>query len=153
MARVCLIYFDVRTGHAPGLHNGLASLAAVIKQKGHVLKFHHLIDEELPEEFAEKILKSNPDIVGFSFATNQRRHLEKYSKAIWRRSKVRQIAGGIHATVDPMDILNVDSIQGACIGEAEQTFPSLLEKIDTNESIFDVDGFWWRDEEGIIKKN
>lgn len=153
MARVSLIYFDIKTGHAPGLHNGLASLSAVIKREGHALQFHHILEEELPDALTEKVLKFNPDIIGFSFTTNQRKHLEKYSQSIRRKSKVLQVAGGIHASVAPADVLSVDSIQGVCIGEAEQTFLSLLKKIDAHEPIFDTDGFWWRVEEGTIKKN
>lgn len=153
MARICLIYFDINTGHAPGLHNGLASLAAAVRQKGHVLAFHHIIDDEISEVFVDKILGFNPDIVGFSFVTNQRKHLDKYSKAIYERTKVLQIAGGIHATVDPMDVFEVNSIRGVCIGEGEQTFPDLLKRLDTGKSILDTPGFYWRTEDGTIKRN
>lgn len=153
MARVYLIYIDIRTGFYPELHHGLASLAAVIRQNGHVLAFHHLLKEESPEVLSAMVLKFNPDIVGFSLTTNQRKYLKKYSKAIHHQSKVLQIVGGIHATIDPMDVFNVDSIQGVCIGEAEQTFPALLKKIDAGESILDMAGFWWRTRQGRIKKN
>lgn len=153
MARVYLIYLDLNTGYFPGLHYGLASLSAVIRQKGHVLEFYHLFNEEPPEAIAEKVLKFNPDIVGFSLTTNQRKYLEKYSKAIYSQSKVLQVAGGTHPTLDAMDVLKVDSIQGVCIGEAEQTFPNLLNKLDRGESVLDVAGFWWQTPKGAIKQN
>lgn len=153
MARVSLIYLDINTGHFPGLHNGLASLAAVLRQKGHSFTFHHLFNEEPSEAFSDKVLDFNPDIVGFSLTTNQRKYLEKYSHAIYCKNKVLQIAGGVHATVDPSDVLNVDSIQGVCIGEGEQTLPNLLERLDSSGSILDVAGFWWRTKTGAIKNN
>lgn len=153
MARISLIYFDINTGHAPGLHNGLASLAAAVRQKGHILEFHHILNDELSEHLLINILKFNPDIVGFSFVTNQRKHLDKYSKAISKRTKVLQIAGGIHATVDPMDVFEGNSISGVCIGEGEQTLSDLLERFDTDKSILGTPGFWWRAEDGTIKKN
>ena len=153
MARVYLIYIDIKTGYYPELHHGLASLAAAIRRNGHVLAFHHLSKEEPPEVLSAMVLKFNPDIVGFSLTTNQRKYLEKYSKAIHHQSKVLQIVGGIHATIDPMDVFNVDSIQGVCIGEGEQTFSALLKKVDASESVLDAAGFWWRTGQGRIKKN
>lgn len=153
MARVYLIYFDIGTGFYPELHHGLASLAAAIRQNGHALAFHHLSKEKSPEVLSAMVLKFNPDIVGFSLTTNQRKYLEKYSNAIHHQSEVLQIAGGVHATIDPMDVFDVDSIQGVCIGEGEQTLPALLKKIDADESILDTDGFWWRTQQGSIKKN
>lgn len=153
MARVFLVYFDIDTGFYPGLHHGLASLSAAIRQKSHALAFHHLSKEESPEALSDTILKFNPDIVGFSFTTNQRRYFEKYSKSIYCKSKVLQVVGGVHATVDPVDLLSMDSVQGVCIGEGERTFPDLLRKIDTGDSVFDAPGFWWRTKEGIIKQN
>lgn len=153
MVKVYLIYIDINTGYSPGLHHGLASLSAVIRQKGHDLAFYHLFNEESPDTIADTVIKFNPDIVGFSLTTNQRRYLEKYSKAIYQKTKVLQVAGGVHATVDPQDILNIDSIQGVCIGEGEQPLFHLLERLDMGESILDTPSFWWRAKEGVIKRN
>lgn len=152
MAKVSLIYFDITTGHAPGLHNGLASLSAVIKQAGHELRFHHLTEEVSVEALADKVLEFKPDIVGFSFVTNQRKHLDKYAEAIYRKINVLQVAGGIHATVDALDVFNVSSIFGVCIGEGERTFTDLLGRLDRGESVLDTPGFYWRTKDGI-KKN
>jgi len=153
VVRVYLIYLDINTGYSPGLHHGLASLSAAIRQKDHVVAFHHLLNEEPPEVLSDKVLQFNPDIVGFSLTTNQRKYLEKYSRAIYHQSKVLQVAGGVHATIDPVDVLSVDSIQGVCIGEGEQTFPNLLKKLDVGESVLDAAGFWWRTQKGMIKQN
>lgn len=153
MAKVYLIYLDIKTGHFPGLHNGLASLAATLREKGHIIKFHHLFNEVSPEALSDVVREFNPDVVGFSLTTNQRKYLDRYSIAISRKNKVLQVAGGIHPTVDPMDVLSLDSIRGVCIGEGERTFVNLLERVDAGDSVFDTDGFWWRMQEGTIKQN
>jgi len=153
MAKVYLIYFDINTNMPPGLNHGLASLAAVLRKKGHSVGFYHLVREDKPETVVDKVLKFSPDIVGFSFATNQRKHLDIYSRAISRRSKVLQVAGGIHSTLDPVDVFKVDSIQGVCIGEGEYTFPALLEKIDSQEPVSGIPGFYWRIDGGLIRQN
>ena len=42
-------------------------LAATVRREGHALTFHHLSSEEPPETVADRALKNNPDVVGFSF--------------------------------------------------------------------------------------
>jgi radical SAM superfamily enzyme YgiQ (UPF0313 family) len=153
MAKIYILYADIDTGYFPSLHHGLASLAASIRKNGHTFILHHLFNQEPPETVADKVLKFNPDIVGFSITTNQRKYLEKYSKAIYYKTKALQIVGGVHATIDPEDVFNIDSISGVCLGEAEQTLLEVLKKIDRGESVLEVNGFWWRTQDGAIRKN
>lgn len=153
MARILLIYIDINTGFFPGLHHGLASLAASVRQGGHLLKFYHLTSEDSPEALAEEAARFSPQLIGFSVTTNQRRYLEKYSAAIYQKTKTPQVVGGVHASVDPMDVFKIGSIQGVGIGEAERTLPGLLNKIDTGEPIMEAAGFWWREQGGLIRHN
>lgn len=153
MARVFLIYIDINTGFFPGLHHGLASLAACIRQQGHPLKFCHLTGEDSPEALAGEVLKFDPQIIGFSITTNQRKYLARYSASIYEKTKAPQVAGGVHATVDPMDIFKTETIQGVCIGEAELTFSALLKRIDAGGPLCEAPGFWWRAQGGAIKQS
>ena len=89
MARILLIYIDINTGFFPGLHHGLASLAASVRQGGHLLKFYHLTSEDSPEALAEEAARFSPQLIGFSVTTNQRRYLEKYSAAIYQKTKTQ----------------------------------------------------------------
>jgi len=153
MAKVHLVYLDIDTGYFPGVHHGLASLTAALRQGGHTVTFHHLSTDEPAEIVTGQALKNNPDIVGYSLVTDQRRYLGKYSNAVSEQSDVLQVAGGIHPTIDPMDVLNIGSIQGVCIGEGEWTFPNLLDKLDNRKLVFASEGFWWRNDEGKIEQN
>lgn len=153
MSKIIIIYLDINTGFIPDLHHGLASLAASVKKAGHVFSLCHLTREESSEELARKVLSANPDVIGFSFTTNQRKYIEEYSKEIAKRSAVFQIAGGIHPTVEPEDVLNLKTIQGVCIGEGEKALSLLLQKIDDNEKIFDTPSFWFRRPDGKIIMN
>ena len=153
MAKIHIIYFDVDTGYYPGFHHGIASLSACIKRSGHILTFQHIFKKESPEAVANRALINNPDIIGFSVTTNQRKYLVEYSGVIRNRSSIIQIAGGVHPTIAPIDVLNIDSINGICIGEAEYILVDLLNRIDRKEDIYNVPGFWWKDKEGNIIKN
>lgn len=153
MARVYLVYLDVSTGMYPGLHHGLASLIGAIRHNGHTVLLHHVVEEEPAEQFCEKVMKFKPDVVGFSLTSNQRRYLEKYSNALYAKSKVIQVAGGLHPTLAPDDTFKLEGIKGICFGEAEYIFPDLLERIDKKKQVFDTPGFWWRKDDGTIQRN
>jgi len=153
MAKIHVIYLDINTGYFPDLHHGLASLAASVTQSGHSFSLHHLSRQESPETVADKALSSHPDLIGFSLATNQRKYLDRYSQAISERTDIMQIAGGIHPTIDPQDVLNCESIKGACVGEAERSLPMLLKCLDSPQQILESPGFWFKDGSGRVIKN
>ena len=153
MAKVHLIYIDIATGYFPGVHHGLAWLTAALRSAGHTVTFEHLSSEKPPYAVAEMALGNNPDVVGFSVSTNQRKYLGRYSKAISEIGAVLQVVGGVHPTIDPMDVFGVEGIKGVCIGEGEQSSLNLLKNLDNRESIASVLGFWWRDNEGKLTKN
>lgn len=153
MAKIHIIYLDIDTGYFPDLHHGLASLAASVSQKGHSFSLHHLSAPLPPGRVAEKALAVEADLIGFSLTTNQRKYLDRYSAAISQRSNLVQIAGGIHPTIAPQDVLACKSIRGVCIGEAERALPLLLDRIDSNKPIFDTPDFWFRDARGEIVQN
>ncbi len=153
MGKIAVIYLDLQTGFIPDLHHGLASLAASVSKKGHLFKLYHLTEKESPALVAENVLSFSPDVLGFSFTTNQRKYLDSYSKAIAEKSSVLQIAGGIHPTIDPFDVFSLETIQGVCLGEGEKALPLLLHKISRQETILDTPNFWFRNAKGEIIKN
>lgn len=153
MAKIHIIYFDIDTGYFPGVNHGLASLAATARQKGHFFSFRHLIKKEPAENVADEISKINPDIVGFSFATNQKQYVLDYSKAIYQKTKVLQIAGGMHPTVAPLDVFKIKHINGVCVGEGEHALTELLSRIDEKKDIYSIPSFWWKTDNGKIIRN
>jgi len=153
MAKIHIIYFDIDTGYFPGINHGIASLAAVARQKGHFFSFHHLTKKEPPETVAEEISKINPDVVGFSFTTNQKQYVSDYSKAIHQKSKTLQIAGGMHPTVAPADVFKIKDIKGVCVGEGEQALAELLSRLDEKKDFYSIPSFWWKTDSGKIIQN
>jgi anaerobic magnesium-protoporphyrin IX monomethyl ester cyclase len=153
MAKIHFIYFDINTGSSPGVHHGLASLSATLKKDGHSVSLHHLSSIEPPDRVAAEAEQSNADIIGFSFTTNQRQYVDRYSIAIRDKIKILQIAGGIHATIAPLDVLKIDGIKGACIGEGEYPLRELLRYIDNGQDFANLGGFWWRGSNGNVFRN
>jgi len=153
MAKIHIIYFDIDTGYFPGVNHGLASLAAATKQYGHFFSFQHLAKKEPLEIVVNKALENRPDVVGFSFSTNQRQYVGDYSDAIFDKTKALQIAGGIDPTVAPLDVLSIKHISGVCIGEGEYSLLELLSRIDKKKNIYSIPSFWWKKDNGEIIRN
>lgn len=153
MARVHIIYFDIDTGYFPGVNHGLASLAAVIRQKGHFFSIQHLSKKESSEIVVNRAFENNPDVICFSFGTNQRQYVPEYAEAIYRKAKILMIAGGVHPTINPLDVFKITPIKGVCIGEGEYSLPELLSRIDNKKDIYTIPSFWWRGSGGKLIRN
>lgn len=93
MARIHFIYLDINTGAFPGVHHGIASLAAFLRNDGHSVSLHHVFTPEPTMTIARLATQSKADIIGFSFTTNQRQYIAKYAEAILKEYNAIQIAG------------------------------------------------------------
>lgn len=153
MAKIHFIYLDIDTGSYPGVNHGLASLSAVLKEDGHLVSLHHLSTREPEDNVVAKAVEAGADVIGFSFTTNQKKHIEKYSMAIFDKMETLQIAGGIHPTIAPLDALKTGLINGVCVGEGEHPLRELLKCIKDKKDFTHVPGFWWRLSDGHIVRN
>jgi radical SAM superfamily enzyme YgiQ (UPF0313 family) len=153
MAQITVVYLDIQTGYYPGFHHGLASLAGAVKARGHKFRLIHLTQEVEPEALLKEILQFPVDILGFSLTTNQKIYLKKYIEAIGPKINVPIIAGGVHPTIEPEEVLNLQQINGVCIGEAEVTLPALLDFLDSGRPIEETSGFYFKGADGRIYKN
>lgn len=153
MARIHLIYFDIETGYTAGVNHGLASLAAAVRQQGHHFSFHHLTSCEPINAVIQKARGQDPEIIGFSFTSTQKKFVTPYADALKGAMGVIQIAGGVHPTIAPEEVLNMGFFSGVAIGDAEKSLPELLLRIDHNDDISSVHGFWWQGKDGVIQRN
>ncbi len=135
-----------------GVNHGIAFLAPILKRYLYNVTLLNLAEEIGDEEFINIIKKLNPSIVGFSFTTHQYKYFLKYSWMLKKMPLIFQIAGGVHATLDPIDILSKTPVRGVCVGEGDIPLEDLLNIIDAERDITDAKGFYWKTN-GLIKKN
>ncbi len=152
MAHIHLIYIDIDTGYFPGVNHGLASLASAVKKQGHSFSLQHLTSPIQVSEVVHVAKECNPDVVGFSFTSPQVQFVVPYLAAVNSAFNVPKIAGGIHPTLAPEEVLSM-GFDGVAIGEADTSLPDLLSHIKGNQDKTTVPGFWWIGEDGVIKKN
>ena len=114
----------------------------------HDVRIHDMrIDEDLPG-----VLKSfKPQMVGLTALTVHVNVVKELLKEIKvQLPNVTTVVGGHHATVAPMDFQcpQVDLIVS---GEAVFTFKELVRRIEAQESLADLAGVAYRDENGVFQ--
>jgi len=114
------IYPDIRTGYYPSTHHGLAQLFAILKANKHEVSLHHVKKEPKQIEIISRVKDESPDIVGFTTMTNQVKYVELWSRWIKQVYNIPIVCGGVHATLNPEEILAIPSVDMVCVGEGDR---------------------------------
>lgn len=128
---------------------GLASLAAVLREDGHEVELYHLTRPVPQDEFEAQIKKASPDLVGFSIFTHTFHIAEKY--AAWvKLLGWPTIVGGYHASLNPRECVSSPSFDIACTGEGEVPLRTLCQRMERGEDYADVPALWVKRNGGVI---
>ena len=151
MAKVCLIYFDLNTGYYPSFHHGLAYIIGTLKNDDHEVALFHLKNEKDFDMATHFLNKEDLDLVGLSFATNQKKYVRRFL-TITDLSEKLTVAGGVHSTLLKENIFKeFPEIDGICIGEGEFPLKDLCQKLDNNEDYLNSPSFYFKTKDRIIK--
>jgi len=150
-----------------GVHIGVEHLSSYLKSKGHEVEL--VFDPGLGNNFflnlpvlnkfitddliLKKAKKFKPDILAFSIITNLYPIVKEMAKKLKKALNVPVIVGGIHPTSIPEYVIEEDWVDILCIGEGEEPFEELLDKMEKKESILNIRNLWVKDSEGEIHKN
>lgn len=161
MAKVLLInppmltkdgkYIDGYQGVRPKLPTlGLAYIAALLGKKGHNVK----IIDGMAEVISSKeiaLVSESFDVIGITSVTFLALLAHDVAKEIKKQSPDKPvIMGGAHASAVPEDVLLDNNIDYVVIGEGENTFLELVEKIQANKKVNDVNGIAYRENGEVI---
>ena len=151
MAKVCLIYFDLNTGYYPSFHHGIAYIIGTLKNSNHEVTLYHLADENDFDVIVSYLEKEAYDLIGLSFATNQKKYVRRFLTITDLSAKLI-IAGGVHCTLNKENIFEeFPEIDGICVGEGELPLKDLCQKLDNNEDYLSSSSFYFRTKEGIVE--
>ena len=133
----------------PGILDfGLRTISSCLKQEGHEVNLFFMMKEfhkKYPETAMNNLVKltKGSDLVGISLMTNF------FDNAIQITQKLRDnydfpiLWGGIHPTIRPEESL--DHADMICIGESEETFIELADKIQNKQNYYDIKGMGFND--------
>lgn len=131
--------------------NSIAALAGALDQARPDLPLLFLPGKaDLGERIRRLAGQYRQVAVAFSFMSPQRFQVQSRLESLHPRpDNVRLVAGGPHASGDPAGTLRL-GFDVVVIGEGEAVFPSLLDRILSDQSYTDLPGLAWLDEEGAL---
>jgi radical SAM superfamily enzyme YgiQ (UPF0313 family) len=141
-----MLMLEIRSG-VPGFSGsyseGIASIAAVVKDVGHEFELIHVTRPTSAEKLAERVAETKPDAVGYSCMTHTFPYLKAFAPAIKRAlPNVPTLMGGVHAILNPQESIEVEGIDAVCLGEGESVMLPFLERIEQGRSFEDVTGLF-----------
>ena len=107
-------------------HHGIALLSACLKQLGHQTELFQTHKFE-QNEIDKAVSRFRPDILAYSFTSDYAPLAKAYARYL-TKYKIFSIAGGVHPTVAPDDV--IDYFDCLCVGEGEQTIVDLVRGAD-----------------------
>ncbi len=131
----------------------LLYVGTAIKNKGYKVKIIDLQDEPSREDEIINILSNSPNtILGISGLALHYRWIKQFTLKLKEVSpKTKIVVGGHIAIIHELLLLNT-GVDYVCMGEGEETFPELIEKINRNQSVKDIFGIAYRDSNNNIIK-
>jgi radical SAM superfamily enzyme YgiQ (UPF0313 family) len=118
-------------------------LATIMKNKGYKAKAYYMREQEFLN------LEFDADLIGISTITPTAKSAYKLADHFRKQGK-KVVMGGSHVTFLPEEALKHADF--CLLGEAEESFPKLIEAINNNISLADVPGLAYM-ENGVFKCN
>src|ERR1700722_20318526 len=116
--RVLFLEFDTEAEWAVA-SLGPAFLAAYLRENGHEAGFLRVPAKQPITTVIADVRRESPDLIGVSITTRQWLRALEVRGQLRRSSNVPVIAGGLHPTFSPEDVLRHDGIDYVCLGEGE----------------------------------
>lgn len=109
---------------------------------------------ELVDVLAKSIDEFKPDMVGLSALTDDYPlglGLMRHVKATY--PDIMTIAGGVHATVDPVGVLSENCFDMVCVGEGEYVILDIAERIASGSGFEGIANLWVKRADGTVQRN
>ncbi len=133
--------------------HGLASMAAVLHAEGHTVTLIHLTCPPARADFVRRLEATAPDLVGFTSITHFFPIVREWIRWTREVSRAPIIVGGVHAILDPMDVMAVPEVDHVCTGEGELTLRDLCARLEGAGDPSTTLGTWSRADDGTIRCN
>lgn len=118
---------------------GPAFLASVAREAGHSAQMLRLGHDLSVGDACARIMASAPDLIGISMTTRQWLRGRDVANTLRERTDIPVLAGGLHPTFSPDQVVREPGIDAVCLGEGERPFASLLAHMDAGGLIGDAE--------------
>ena len=113
---------------------GILYLASYVRQRRNDLQIRAIDGyKENRTELVKKVIEFDPEILGVSFTTQAATGAYRLINEVKQRNgKIYVVVGGPHPTTIPEDCFKNSKADIAVIGEGEETFLEIVEKVDSS---------------------
>ena len=137
---------------------GLTYIASVLEKEGYSVKIIDMAVLDMDYKIlAKQISRVKPKVVGISFMTNQYKNAVNVSKVVKNVDvHIPVIVGGPHVSAIPEEILALDSVDIAVIGEGEETVLEIVNSFLKGRGTAEfeaISGIAYKKEDGNICVN
>lgn len=124
--KILFVYPNINTCNGPHYVHGLGSLMSVCQKAGHETSLLYIEKEYSNSRLQNICKKQKPDVVAFSFTTHQMSYVKRMAKVLKTDANIT-VAGGVHATFAPQQVLESEGIDLVIRGEGEGALLDLLQ--------------------------
>lgn len=139
--RVCFIEIDTESAWSVA-SLGPAYLAAHLRRHGHRVDFFRAPIEMDAAGIIAKLQALRPQLIGLSVTTRQWWRARTLMGEVRRALDVPIIAGGLHCTFAPEEVLAHPAIDYVCLGEGEGALLDLVEALERGDPPLFIDNLW-----------
>jgi radical SAM superfamily enzyme YgiQ (UPF0313 family) len=123
---VRILFIEVDTERSWAVASiGPAFLAAYLREHGHEVSFFRAGMDEADGDLVARVTAERPDLIGLSLTTRQWLRAKHLVAEIRRTFDVPVVAGGLHPTFSPEDVLASPGFDYVCLGEGEEAMLEL----------------------------
>ena len=135
---------------------GVEYLTAILRQEtNHDVKSFIKFPEENYDDFFQKVIRFEPDIIGISLSHKYTGLEPLYAGASLLKEKLPSsylCLGGVFASTNAMNIMNkIKEVDCIFLGEAENIISEFINRVINHQDISNLNGIAYRCSDGIIK--
>jgi anaerobic magnesium-protoporphyrin IX monomethyl ester cyclase len=135
---------------------GLMYIQAAIEKRSQyrVEIIDPVVDDLDYPEFEEMLKKYPLDLVGISTYTHSLPDVQKTINLVRKlSSNATIILGGPHCAMFPEYAIQLSGADAIITGDGEDAFLEIVQKYDAGETLDGIEGVWWKDSSGDVKRN
>jgi anaerobic magnesium-protoporphyrin IX monomethyl ester cyclase len=121
---------------------GPGFLAAWLRRHGHEAAFLRVPIDRSDADIAADVQREAPGLIGVSITTRQWLRARDVLADLRRRVNIPVIAGGLHATFSPEEVLRHDGIDYVCLGEGEDALLDLVNALEGGPGTGGIANIW-----------
>lgn len=134
-----VLFLEIDTSRQWALASvGPACLAAWIRRRGHGADLFRVPVDGSVDDVLTVVEEANPDLLALSLTTRQWLRTKALVAALQAEIDLPVVAGGLHPTFSPEQVLAADGFDAVCLGEGEEALSDLLEALEAGVSWDDL---------------